>query len=139
MIERVRGPLVVLSKANLSLLDLSNFLDFQTILYSFSFSCHSFSCQNYQMQIFPISSLGAALSLIRDSFWDVKNPARDRILFSFGTHLFPSVILVWHAHWRMTLMCFFLAKRLQLSFLHILYSIYIICFLHFLKHYYRLL
>lgn len=131
MIERVR---VVLSKANLSLLDLSNFLDFQTILYSFSFSC-----QNYQMQIFPISSLGAALSLIRDSFWDVKNPARDRILFSFGTHLFPSVILVWHAHWRMTLMCFFLAKRLQLSFLHILYNIYIICFLHFLKHYYRLL
>lgn len=81
-------------------------------------------------QIFLISCLGAALSLIRDSFWDVKNPTRDRVFFPpFGTHLVSTVSLVFHAHWRITLMCFFFSGQNapQLSLLHILYSIYIIC------------
>lgn len=52
-------------------------------------------------------------------------------LYPFGTPLVPTVILVQHAYWRMTLMGFFVffsgQNVPQLSFLHTLDTVSILC------------
>lgn len=99
-------------------------LDFQTVLILLLlilFPTIKFHAKIIK-QIFLISCLGAALSLIRDSFWDVKNPTRDRVFFPpFGTHLVSTVSLVFHAHWRITLMCFFFLDKMRPSCLCCIY------------------